>query len=604
MFDALGAVRVSVLMPAYNAERYLLQSIQSVLGQTYEDFELLVVDDCSTDRTPDILASIQDRRLRVIRNEHNLGIVGALNRAMEHAHGGYIARIDADDFCLPTRFAKQVAYLDAHPGIVLLGTETFILEDGRVRHERQRGDADPLVVRWRSLVSNPIGHPTMMFRAEAAARLGTYLREDYKYAEDFDFSHRLLGVGDLAVLPENLIVYRQHRNNLTRTRRDEMIAKAAAVLTRAYEALLGEESAADARLVAMHLMAGEPIRNLAAFERLGGLLDRLVSAFLAAHAPGEERSARVIAHAGSLWWTAVQASLRAGLVVPAALGHDRFRWSRETRPALSRLARSAASGLVRGGLGTLRRRAAAPALPAPGADARLEDPPSLYAVLEFPAGPGARAALDRAQAICDKFGLRPIYLVDSTAMGEEADALRGLLDRHACALGVRRVNGSDAQALRALVDAAGQTFHVTPLLLKEATGEAAAPLDGAALVVDLGDPASARTAGTDPVTLLPETTASKDLIRVVRTAARRGCRTFTLRCGLASEGAALRRIEAVCRFFFETSGGLPGNPADLVPQGMRERLWPAQEHTEQRAGRSTVPGGAQMAETQPDGAGP
>ena len=601
MFDAPGAARVSVLMPAYNAERYLLQSVQSVLGQTFEDFELLVVDDCSTDRTPDILASIQDRRLRVIRNERNLGIVGALNRAMEHAQGGYIARIDADDFCLPTRFAKQIAYLDAHPDIVLLGTETFILEDGRVRHERQRGDADPLVVRWRSLVSNPIGHPTMMFRAEAVTRLGTYLREDYKYAEDFDFSHRLLGVGDLAVLPENLIVYRQHRNNLTRTRRDEMIAKAAAVLTRAYEALLGEESAADAHLVALHLMAGEPIRSLAAFERLGDLLDRLVSAFLAAHAPGEDRSARVIAHAGSLWWTAVQASLRAGLVVPATLGHDRFRWNRETRPALSRLARSAASGLVHGGLAKLRRRAATafPASPTPGADARREDPPSLYAVLEYPAGTVTRAALDRAQAIFDAFGLRPIYLVDGTALGEGTDALRRLLDRHACALGVRRADEPATQALRALVDATGRTFHVTPLLLKEGTGETAAQLDGTAFVVDLGNPASTRAAGAGPVALLPENITSKDLIRVVRTAARRGCRTFTLRCSLASGSMVPQRIEAVCRFFFEASGGLPGNPADLVPQGRRQHLWPASE----RAGRLTVPDGAQLAETQPDDAG-
>jgi hypothetical protein len=582
MFDAPGAVRVSVLMPAYNAERYLLQSVQSVLGQTFGDFELLVVDDCSTDRTPDILASIQDRRMRVIRNEHNLGIVGALNRAMARAHGGYIARIDADDFCLPTRFAKQVAYLDAHPDIALLGTETFILEEGRVRHERQRGDADPLVVRWRSLVSNPIGHPTMMFRAEMVARIGTYLREDYKYAEDFDFSHRLLDVGDLAVLPENLIVYRQHHNNITRTRRDEMIAKTAAVLSRAYEALLGEERNADAHLVAMHLMAGEPIRSPAGFEQLGSVLDRLVTAFLATYAPDEERRARVIAHAGSLWWTAIQASLRAGLVVPAALGHRRFGWHRETRPTLRRLARSAVSGQLRSSLVKLQRQAP----PGAATEARLEDPPSLYAVLEVPAGTGTHADLGRAQGLFDAFGLRPIYLVDGTMLDADANALRELLDRQACVLGVHGACGQGAAALRDQVDRVSRTFHVTPLLLKD--GVTAARLDGAALVADLGEPAAANPASRGPLTLTPETVSERDLVRMVRTASRRGCRTFTLRWSLGGGDAVLHRIEAVCRFFFATSGGLPGNPADLVPQAMREHLWPAPES----ADRPTVPNGA------------
>ena len=137
MSSVSAAACISVLMPAYNAERYILPSVLSVLAQTFEDFELLVVDDCSTDRTPDILSSIQDRRLRILRNQTNLGIVGSLNRAMAQARGGYIARIDADDYCLPTRFAKQKRYLDEHPDILLVGAGTFLLEDGHVRRDRQ-----------------------------------------------------------------------------------------------------------------------------------------------------------------------------------------------------------------------------------------------------------------------------------------------------------------------------------------------------------------------------------------------------------------------------------------------------------------------------------
>ena len=591
MSDALAAARISVLMPAYNAERYVLQSVQSVLGQTYEDFELLVVDDCSTDRTPVILASIQDRRLRVLRNERNLGIVGSLNRAMEHARGGYIARIDADDYCLPTRFAKQVQYLDAHPNVVLLGTETFILEDGKVRRERQRGDADPAVVRWRSLVSNPIGHPTMMFRADAAASLGTYLREEFKYAEDFDFSHRLLRVGDLAVLPENLVIYRHHRNNLTRTRRAEMVAKAAAVLAGAYAALLGQESAAEASLVAEHLMAGEPVRSVAALERLGALLDRLVTAFLAANALSEDRVARVIAHASDVWWAAVQASLRAGGRVPAALGHGRFRWSRASRPPLHRIARSAASGLVRGNLAALRRqrgpvRAGEPRAPSVAAAEgdRSEDPPRLYAVVGTAAGwSGAHTVRDQAQAIFDRFGLRPVHLLNDASPTEDDGALRGFLERHACAIGVRVPTEPDKRALNALVGAIREQYHLAPLLLTDGGRSLerhdADALDGLGFVVDLGDPAApgpARSGLASVATLSPERATSAAMIRYVRAMARRGHRAFALHCGspalAADQEAILQRTGAVCRFFFEEFGGLPGNPADLVPQRLRERV--------------------------------
>ena len=89
---------ISVLLPAYNAELHILQSVESVLAQTLEDFELLVVNDGSTDRTLEILSGIADRRLRILNNPCNIGIVGSLNRAMSEAAGEYIARIDADDF--------------------------------------------------------------------------------------------------------------------------------------------------------------------------------------------------------------------------------------------------------------------------------------------------------------------------------------------------------------------------------------------------------------------------------------------------------------------------------------------------------------------------
>ena len=234
---------ISVLMPAYNAERYILQSVQSVLGQTFEDFELLVIDDCSADGTAKILSSISDRRLCVLRNERNLGVVGSLNTGMGQARGRYIARMDADDLCLPTRFAKQKSYLDLHPDVVMVGTEMSVLDGGQVRRSRLPPDPDPMMLRWQFYISNPIG-ASLDDVPRRAVRIARRLSaRGFQCAEDFDFSHRMLRLGSIAVVPEFLVIYRRHQANLTRTRRDEMIAKTSAVLRDAYTELLGSDCA-------------------------------------------------------------------------------------------------------------------------------------------------------------------------------------------------------------------------------------------------------------------------------------------------------------------------------------------------------------------------
>jgi Glycosyl transferase family 2 len=721
MTSASAPVCVSVLMPAYNAERYVLQSVQSVLAQTFEDFELLVVDDCSTDGTAGILSSVADRRLRVLRNEVNLGIVGTLNRAMAAARGRYIARTDADDFCLPTRFAEQTRYLDRHPKIVLVGTGVSTLEGGVIRPRGQLADPDPALLRWQLNVGNPMGHGSMMFRADAVAGLGAYLREAYRYAEDFDFTHRVMRLGEVAVLPERLIIYRLHQTNLTRTGQAEMIAKAAAVLSEAYATLLGGDRAAEATMVAEHLMAGVPVRDLSELERLGDLLERLAAAFVTANALDENRERRVVAHAGAAWWVAVQNALRAGIRVPAALGRGHVRFSGDSRPPLRQLARSAVAGLVDSDRRVSRwlragARIGGQAAPGTGFDLsgtrfeplpiRGDDPPSLYAVIDAETGVdpseapgkssaavGATAAQERAQAIFDRFGLRPIYAVDYAiaSQPEGYGPLRRILDRHACAIGAQLRPGInppfdetagaahdppsgvlpadlEARKLHALVAAIQQSFDVSPLFFKAGrdgfgpgTVETLARLGFAvdlsilpAAGVTVMGGADVRHADARPyraaagtmlsvpmtrahlgpfapllprapdalahlrlartVALTPEGVTAEEQIRLIRSMIRRGYRTFMLhyhgpslvpgstpyvRTG-ADLKAFLKRIEAVCRFFVGDVGGMPGNPADLVPQGMRERIWPQPPGV--AVGTLARPGGASRAPAPPCGA--
>ncbi len=459
-------VEVSVLMPAFNAELYVRQSVNSVLNQTFEDFELLVIDDASTDGTAGILEGFRDPRVRVLRNASNVGIVGSLNRAMAEARGRYIARTDADDLCRPTRFARQVRFLDQHPRVLLVASGMANLELGRVSPSRRAWDPDPAVLRWLLHLGNPVGHPSMMFRTDVVESLGSYLRPEFQYAEDFDFSHRVLRHGEIAVLPETLMLYRQHGGNVTRNRRADMIARAAAVLVAAYSELLGRTAEAEGELVAAHLLARTPISNGLVLRLLGETLDALLRAFLNRHPLNPEQRARCRQHAIRVWWDSVDAALHSGCVPGALKAALSFAGAWPDRPAPYRIAASALSGLLPGKALLVRARARASGLCArpsvrrrnfqvygvsctPVAT-RLEDPPSLTVVVDTEAefdwtrpfsrsltAVHAMAAQERLQELFDGHGLRPIYVVDYAVASqpEGYEPLRRILARRGCAIG-------------------------------------------------------------------------------------------------------------------------------------------------------------------------
>jgi len=130
----MSVPRVTVTMMVYNAERYLRQAIDSVLNQTFTDFELLFLDDASTDRSLEIIQSYSDPRIRLIRNENNRGVAYSRSKALPLARGEYVAVLDADDVALPERLQVQVSYLDSHPDICLVGSSCQVIEeDGSVR---------------------------------------------------------------------------------------------------------------------------------------------------------------------------------------------------------------------------------------------------------------------------------------------------------------------------------------------------------------------------------------------------------------------------------------------------------------------------------------
>jgi glycosyltransferase involved in cell wall biosynthesis len=203
-------ILVSVVMRVYNGERYLRDAIESILGQTFSNFELLVVNDGSTDGTPAVLSEYRrDPRVRVIK-QPNSGANAAASRGVREARGTYVAIMDADDRSDPHRLAKQVAFLEQNADHVLVGSAMRIInEQGRpVAYRQYPLDDDSL--RAATMIHNPFGHSTICFRRAEALACGGYTTE-FDGAEDFDFNVRLRMLGKAANLPEALVDYRVHK---------------------------------------------------------------------------------------------------------------------------------------------------------------------------------------------------------------------------------------------------------------------------------------------------------------------------------------------------------------------------------------------------------
>jgi glycosyltransferase involved in cell wall biosynthesis len=204
---------ISVLLPVYNAERYISLALESIITQTFDDFELLALDDGSTDRSLSILREYEtkDDRLRIYSRE-NRGLVKTLNELINLSRGAYLARMDADDISRPQRFEKQIAYLEAHPECVAVGTRSLVIdtEGMPIREFITNFTHDEIdSAHLSGIGQSEISHPSVMMRREAVERAGRY-REDYRCAEEMDLFLRLAEIGKLANLPEVLILYRQH----------------------------------------------------------------------------------------------------------------------------------------------------------------------------------------------------------------------------------------------------------------------------------------------------------------------------------------------------------------------------------------------------------
>jgi glycosyltransferase involved in cell wall biosynthesis len=226
---------VSVVMPVYNGESYLSEAIDSVLNQTFRNFELLIIDDGSTDRTSEIVNSYQDARVRYDRNEHNRGIVYTLNKGIELARGTYVARMDSDDICFPGRLERQIAFMERHPSVDLCASEVVVFgsSDRQRRYPSKHDEIVCLLFFYCCLA-----HPTVMFCRESFLAKGLLYSNDLGEAEDYELWIRAAQKVEMATIDEPLLYYRVHNRQVTLVN-NEGINNSADQLRRSQLAKLG-----------------------------------------------------------------------------------------------------------------------------------------------------------------------------------------------------------------------------------------------------------------------------------------------------------------------------------------------------------------------------
>jgi hypothetical protein len=212
-----GRPLVSVLLPVYNGRPFLDAAIQSILSQTYQHFEVIVIDDGSTDGSHELIQNCPDPRIRLFR-QSNQGLPAALNRSIELSRGEYLARQDQDDLALPQRLERQVAFLEAHRSHAMVGTWAEIWVGNGDSGRRHQHPTEDHILKWELLFNNPFVHSSVMLRKSAVQQIGGYCTDTKRQPpEDYELWSRLVRSFEVANIPECLQIYREVQRSMSRT---------------------------------------------------------------------------------------------------------------------------------------------------------------------------------------------------------------------------------------------------------------------------------------------------------------------------------------------------------------------------------------------------
>ncbi len=214
--------KISVLLPVYNGEKYLNEAIESILSQAFTDFEFLIINDGSTDKSEEIIKSYKDSRIIFVNNHKNKGLILTLNEGLKIAKGNYIARMDQDDISTQNRLKEQNDYLEKNQNITLIGGWAEVID----KNGRTTGYKKPLLdyyeIKFNLLSHNPLIHSTIFFRKNIADKLGGY-NIKYEHAEDYELYSEMVKNYKITNLPKFFIKFRIHKDSIGQTLRTKKI---------------------------------------------------------------------------------------------------------------------------------------------------------------------------------------------------------------------------------------------------------------------------------------------------------------------------------------------------------------------------------------------
>jgi glycosyltransferase involved in cell wall biosynthesis len=295
----------SVVMTTYNGGRYLKETIESILRQIFTDFELIIVDDCSSDNSVEIATSYHDLRIRHFQNAKNLGISHTRNRGLELARGEFIFACDQDDLSMSDRLEKQIEFMRANPGMAMVASSAKEWRNGIVR-SFYTPETRSHILHWRLFTRCGIVHSSVCMRASVIKDFSLGYDQTYHYAEDYVLFHKLAEHGEISILPDELVIYREHDNNASSRHHEEMVANGAKFLRAQFNKILGMDIDNDL-FMSFWLMFvhGKPVYDNKTLLLIGDLYFKSLDAFIRYANVSLAQQGELVAFARNDWWNAV-----------------------------------------------------------------------------------------------------------------------------------------------------------------------------------------------------------------------------------------------------------------------------------------------------------
>jgi len=339
-----GTPLVSVLLAVHDDAHFASTAIESILRQTLTELELVVIDDASSDSTPQLLADLSDPRVVTLRNDEQLGLAGSLNRGLEHARGRYVARLDADDVALPDRLERQLARIEGEPGVAIVGTAVVDLGASSRPSRVHRLPGGARAVRWHALFGAPFFHPTVLVSRALLDDHGLRYERAYLESEDYDLWTRLLAFADGDNLADPLVLKRVHPGQATIRRGGLQSRFQREIALRQIAHVAPELAPADAEL-AWRLGSGAALSG-SDMSRAADALIALLAAFERRH--GADRAVRTAAARRLARVGLVRRALRLAPDLPLRIAADRA-----TRPVREHATRRRAGAWLASFAGTV-----------------------------------------------------------------------------------------------------------------------------------------------------------------------------------------------------------------------------------------------------------